>query len=313
MSGTGFTLVPQGRFSLREAATFGFGQTVAFGQRVRTSDADDFDGAMRMAFCLDGYREQVGVVVRQDDDGVHVEVHGEPDPAALRAQVERVLSLDHDGRAFDALGVRDPVLGRLQAVAPGLRPPLFYSPYEAAAWSVLSARRPAGQMSEVRARLSAEYGRRFDLAGRTVAALPLPAALLAVTEFPGLPPEKIERLHGVAQAALDGVLDIERLRDLGPERAAAAVQQIKGIGPFYSTLITIRACGWADLLAPEEKRSLAAIRRLYGFDHDPTADELTELAEGWRPFRTWATVLIRAAADRPAGAPGEDSRGRRQP
>jgi DNA-3-methyladenine glycosylase II len=33
---------------------------------------------------------------------------------------------------------------------------------------------------------------------------------------------------------------------------------------------------------------------LYGLDHDPTDAEVAALAENWRPFRTWATVMIRA-------------------
>lgn len=299
MNSQTFTLVPQGRFSLRESAMFGFGQRVAFGQREVSAD---FDGVLRMAFCVDGYRGQVGVEVRQDPEVVRVVLYGDAEGDAVRRQVARVLSLDHDGRGFDALAERDPVIARLQEVAPGLRPPLFYSPYEAAAWAVLSARRPAHQMAQLRTRLSEHCGARFSLAGESVAAFPTPRQLLAVEAFPGLPPEKMARLHGVAQAALDGVLDVATLRAAGPEQAAVLVQQIKGIGPFYASLITIRATGWADVLPVEEPISRALIRELYGFDHEPSNDELATVAEAWRPFRTWATVLIRSAAGRLAGA-----------
>ncbi len=141
-----FTLDPQGPFSLRESALFGFGQR----QTTR------FDGTMRLAFCVDGdgYSHQVGVAVTQDAQGaVQGTVVGDADPAVVRAQVARVLSLDHDARAFVQIGQRDPVMAHLLAAAPGLRPPLFYSPYEAAIWSVLSARRPALPMASVRERL----------------------------------------------------------------------------------------------------------------------------------------------------------------
>src|SRR5439155_18567430 len=137
-------------------------------------------------FCLDGHRAQAGVVARQDGKGVHADVHGSYDLNAMRAQVARVLSLDHDGDEFLKVGRRDPVLGRLQAAAPGLRPPLFYSPYEAAAWAVLSARRPAKQMAEVRRRLSEEHGAVFDLDGERTAAFPIPERLLEARSFPGL-------------------------------------------------------------------------------------------------------------------------------
>ena len=150
----------------------------------------------------------------------------------------------------------------------------------------------------MRAELSERYGAMFELAGQRCAALPTPEQLLAVNEFPGLPPEKVQRLHGVARAALDGLLDVDRLKAAGPEQAAALVQQIKGIGPFYSSLITVRATGWADLLVTSEKIARGLIRELYDFPAEPTDEQLRELAENWRPFRTWATVLIRAAAGR---------------
>jgi len=293
-----FLIRPLGAFSLRESAVFGFGQRMPVGPRAGPADDDGFDGVMRLAFCLDGYTEQVGVVLRQDDAGVHGVAHGTGDLEAIRRQVARCLSLDHDGREFEAVGRRDPVIGRLQQAAPGLRPPLFYSPYEAAAWSVLSARRPAAQTAQVRTRLSRAWGRTFELAGEPLAALPTPRQLLEVTDFPGIPPDRIERLHGVAQAALRGLLDPDRLLRLGPVVATSEVQRIKGIGPFYASLIVIRGTGFADVLAPDESRSLDLIRQLYGLADLPSPAELEELAEPWRPFRTWCTVLIRAAGRR---------------
>ena len=63
MSGS-FTITPRGAFSLRESVEFGFGQR----------HSDRFAGFMRLAFVVDGTDQQVGVVVRQDADGVHGEV-----------------------------------------------------------------------------------------------------------------------------------------------------------------------------------------------------------------------------------------------
>jgi DNA-3-methyladenine glycosylase II len=283
-----FTIVPSGSFSLRESATF------AFGQR----DNAPFDATMRLAFCLDGYREQVGVALTQDEAGVHAVVEGSSDIAAVKNQVARVLSLDYDGAVFDAVGARDPFIASLQAVAPGLRPPLFYSPYEAAAWAVLSARRPARQMSELRTRLSAARGCTFDVAGQRLSALPTPEQLLAVDDFDGLPPVKLRRLHAVAQAAQRGLLDASTLLQLGPERATTELQQLEGIGPFYASLIVIRGTGFADVLPTAEPKLLNLVRENYGLSTLPGASEFERIAQAWRPMRTWAAVLIRAASGR---------------
>ena len=285
-----FTITPRGPFSLAEAATFGFGQR----------DSAVWDEVMRLAFCLDGYQQQVGVEVRQDAAGVHGMVRGPAgvDVEAVARQVARVLSLDHDGTEFTRVGERDPVIGALQSVAPGLRPPLFYSPYEAAAWAVLSARRPARVMMGIRDRLSHAHGAVFELAGQQHAALPTPEQLLAIESFPGISPDRMERLHGVARAAVDGLLDAGRRAGLGPEHAAAQVQAINDIGPFYSALIVIRGTGFAAVLPVNEPELLALVARLYQLPAPPSPERLHELAEAWKPFRTWAAVLIRAATGR---------------
>ncbi len=285
-----FTITPKGPFSLAQAAQFGFGQR----------SGGEWDGVMRLSFCLDGYQDQVGVEVSQDESGlVHCRVKDSAgDISAISRQVARVLSLDHDGTEFTRVGERDPVIGRLQQVAPGLRPPLFYSPYEAAAWSILSARRPARQMMTIRHRLSVAHGRSFELAGQELPAFPLPEALLAVESFPGLSAEKIERLHGVARAALDGPLDSSALLALGPDEAMSALRRIKGIGPFYSSLIAIRGTGFADVLPVAEPLALSLAARLYDLDEPVSEARFRELAEPWQPLRTWAIVLIRAVAPR---------------
>jgi DNA-3-methyladenine glycosylase II len=287
-----FTIVPRGPFSLAEAIGFGFGQRDAAG-----------DDVMRLAFCLDGYQHQVGVEVRQDEAGVHGTVHGPggTDIDAVWQQVARVLSLDYDAAGFLQAGERDPVLRSVQEAAPGLRPPLFYSPYEAAAWAVLSVRRPPKQMMAVRERLSRAHGAVFDLAGQQLAALPAPAEMLRVESFSGVAPERMERLHGVARAAQEGRLDAGRLLALGPEEAMVRVREIPGIGPFYSALIVIRGTGFADVLPVGEPKLLTLVERLYDLPAPVSDEELRALADAWKPFRTWAAVLIRAAARRVLG------------
>jgi DNA-3-methyladenine glycosylase II len=282
-----FTIRPRGPFSLEEAANFGFGQRID----------PTWDGVMRLALCVDGYRDQVGVEIRQDDLGVHCILHGEADAAVVKRQVARVLSLDFDGEAFLEVGRRDPIIGRLQAAAPGLRPALFYSPYEASAWSIISARRPARQMAEVRRQLSEAHGRVFELAGQRVSALPTPEQLLGVVSFAGLTPDKVERLHGVARAAIAGTLDIKRIQAMSPEAAMEDLRSLKGIGPFYSALIVMRGSGFADV-AMTEPKAMEFAAKLYGLPRTPTEDEFREMANRWTPFRTWAIVLIRAAGSR---------------
>jgi DNA-3-methyladenine glycosylase II len=274
-----------GPYSLREVALMGFGHR----------DEHDFDGVMRLAFCVDGdYERQVGVEVRQAGAWLDLQIHRRPgadpfdEPAldTIRRQVARVLSVDHDGEAFEALCATDPVLAQLHAVAPGFRPALFYSPYEAAVWSIISARRIRAQGIALRTRIGQQFGATVHLAGVPTVAVPTPSQLLGIDAIPGLPTDRIPRLHAVATAALD------------PEDAMRDLQQLPGIGPFYSALILIRACGAADVLPVEESKSREVVRELYGWERNLTNSEYAAFAERWRPFRTWATVMMRALSPR---------------
>ncbi|MFC4947096.1 DNA-3-methyladenine glycosylase family protein [Pseudonocardia sp. GCM10023141] len=285
---TTFDIVPRGAFSLRESVEFGFGQ--------RHSTV--LDGTMRLAFCVDHHTEQVGAVLTQDASGVHGELVGDAPVDAVRAQVARMLSLDVDARAYEEVGARDPVVARALAAAPGLRPPLFHSPYEAAAWCVLSLRWSARQAAAVRERFATAHGRVFDVAGERMAAFPTPAQLLTVAEFPGIPPVKIERLHAVARAAQAGALDAEKLRAAEPDAATAGLRQIPGIGPFSASLIVLRASGVCDVPIDQEPRLAELVGQLYGLPAVATPADMLRIGEAWRPFRTWVGVLLRAAGAR---------------
>ncbi len=287
----------RGPYDLREVALMGFGHR----------DERTFDGVMRLAFCVDGdYERQVGVEVRQQGERLQLGLQPKPGDAtldeatvaAVANQVARVLSVDHDGAAFVAMCQSDPVLSRLQQAAPGFRPALFYSPYEAAVWSIISARRARSQGITLRTKLSQAHGTAFELAGKETLALPTPSAFLELDSFPGLPADRIPRLHGVADAAQAGRLSAGRLAAMAPEEAMRELQQLPGIGPFYSSLIVVRACGNADVLAVDETMARSVAVKLYGLDPDIGDQDYVAFAERWKPFRTWATVMIRAVGGR---------------
>ena len=180
-----------------------------------------------------------------------------------------------------------------------MRPVLFHSPYEAAAWSIISARRYRGQAAVIRDRICAEIGRTYSLAGEEIRAFPLPHRLLKADTLPGVAPNRVEWLHAVARAALDGVLDAQRLTSMEPVDALAQLQELPGIGPMYATLILLRSTGTTDVLTFAEPRLPGYVAHFYGTGPTPASrEELTRISAGWRPFRTWAAVLIRVAGDR---------------
>jgi DNA-3-methyladenine glycosylase II len=296
VSSSDITIAPKGTFSLAAAAAFGFGPNT--GRPKPDGDS------MSLAFVADDLQHHAAAVVTQAPDGrVNAQIFGDADPALVQRQVERVLSLDHSGLEWAEVGARDPVIGRLQVAHPGLRPVLFHSPYEAAAWSVLSQRRHRTQATALRRRLAGAHGRVFKLPTGDLEAFPLPEALLRVETFPSIEPPRMERLHAVARAALEGELDPSRILGMTTEDALARLQRLPGIGPMYAGLILLRSTGATDVMTLHEPHLPAYVAHFYGLEHPATPDELEGIAAAWRPFRTWTSVLIRVAGDE-VGIPG---------
>jgi DNA-3-methyladenine glycosylase II len=284
-----FSIVPRGPFSLAAANGFGFG-----GREAGAGDV------MRLAFAADGTGAPVGVVLRQDAGGtVHGDVQGDVDADAVAEQVARILSLDHDGEHWRRIGREDPPLGALQDAYPGQRPVLFHSPYEAACHAIVSARRSPRQVTEAKRRLGHELGGSFTLGGEELTAFPGPEALLdGLAPLPGVDEERVRRLRGIAEAAAQGRLDAERLRLLGPEAATEELLGLRGIGPFSAALIVVRATGLSDVVPTDEPGARQAARTLLGLGEVPDPSAFWARAEAWRPFRTWALVLLRLAGHR---------------
>ena len=212
-------------------------------------------------------------------------------------QVARIFSLDHDAAGFEAVGQRDPRFGALQRALQGLRPVCFTSAYECAAWAVISQRISMRQAAVMQDRLIADHGGHLIVAGEKVGTVPEPQRLLSVMAVPSLPAEKIERLHAVARAALDGLLDVDRLRALGDIEGPASLLAIRGIGPFWASGIYLRAGGIVDWFA-DEPIAIAALGALHGLGDHPSTVEIAALTDMYRPYRMWACFLLRVAANR---------------
>ena len=113
------TIKPLGRFSLRAAAAFGFGPT--------EGRPPSFDGALRMAFCVDGGHGYAGAVLRQrDDDGpVGVELtlrDGAPRARRRSPRWRGPCRWTTTAWRSRRSATRDPVIGALQRAHPGQRP-----------------------------------------------------------------------------------------------------------------------------------------------------------------------------------------------
>ncbi len=234
---------------------------------------------IRTVFQVESDWSRAEVEVTQRDHLATINLAGDGDLEAAADQVRRFLALDVDARGWPDVAGRDPVIADAQTQLPGLRPCGFHSPYEAAAWSVLSQRIRIVQAARLRRELVERHG--------DGGAFPAPRVLRALDL--DLPGRKTEYLHAVADAALDRRLDGTALRAVEPDHAVRSVQEIKGLGPFAAELVVLRGANAPDVLPRNERRLDAEIVERYGTDR-----MLAEVSEAWRPYRTWAAVHLRA-------------------
>jgi DNA-3-methyladenine glycosylase II len=286
---TTFSIEPTGPFSLAAARAFAGGFAAGIG-------AHQTDDGLLMTFPVEGWRDSAAVDVWQGPDGtVRGEIHGSIEVATVQRQAARSLSLDHDGLGWIEVGRRDPVLGRLQARYPGFRPVCFYSAYEAATSFVIGQRIAMRQAKVVKERLAAGWGDPVEIAGQVVRPFPRPQRLLEVDAVAGLSQVKVDRLHALAKAAMDGRLDTERLRALPQPEALAELESLPGVGPWTAQAILMRGCGTADGVPLADDVSRTAVAWFLDLPEPPDDASWMRISDAWRPYRMWATVLLHMA------------------
>ena len=289
-----FEIRPVGPYSLAASARFLEG----FAPAAYEGGGEDY---LRLAFVADGGEEVAGVHAYSEGGVVVGEVFGEADVGVVRGQVARILSLDVDGRGFAGVGARDPVVGRLQARYPGLRPVCFYSPYEAAAWAIIGQRVRIVQAAKIKARMAEELGPTVEISGKPEHAFPGPSRLARLEGFPGLSGRKIENLRQLGREAAEGKVEAAYLRSLTVEEALEELKELPGIGDFSAELILLRGAGEPDHLPLREPRLRRAAALAYGLDESPADGELERMAGGWRPYRTWVSLYLRAMLEEETG------------
>lgn len=177
----------------------------------------DGENSLRTVFLVEQSWRRAEAEVTQQGSSARVTVSGDADLDAAVTQTCRFLSLDVDGRGWPDVALRDQVIANAQRHLLGLRPCGFHSPYEAAAWAVLSQRIRITQAARLRDQLIDRHGEQ--------GAFPSPHVLRHLDL--DLPGRKTEYLHAVADAALDGLLNGAALRAVDPDDAISSVQEVK--------------------------------------------------------------------------------------
>ncbi|MFZ0376244.1 MAG: DNA-3-methyladenine glycosylase 2 family protein [Solirubrobacteraceae bacterium] len=129
--------------------------------------------------------------------------------------------------------------------------------------------------------------------------LPSAEELLAVDpqelRASGMSTRKAATLRALAERFRDGWLDDKSLARMTDEEIEAALTEVPGVGPWTAHGFLIVALDRPDVLLSGDLALRRAVKRAYGFDHLPTEDEMVQLAERWRPYRSLAVSYLFAS------------------
>jgi DNA-3-methyladenine glycosylase II len=203
-------------------------------------------------------------------------------------------------RARSCLRHADPVLARLIDDRPEFDPRAWMTQlppmdlYGALLFQVTGQQLSVPATRRTLARIQALFGGR----------LPSPAELLAVDPSQlrqaGLSWRKIATLRDLAGRLSDGRLDQEVLSGLPDDQLMAELTAIPGIGPWTVQGAMIIALGREDVVLPGDLALRKAVQVAYQLGHLPSQQEVLDIAEKWRPYRSLATSYLFSAAFEPA-------------
>ena len=200
-----------------------------------------------------------------------------------------------DPGAREFLRKADPVLARLIDARPGFRPRAWMDelpPLDAFAALVFGV---AGQQLSVRStraiisRLQQQFGGH----------MPSPSELLEadrkVLRDSGFSARKSETLRALAQRFVDGRLSEKAFSNMTDQEIEAALTDVPGIGPWTARGFLLVALNRPDVFLSGDLALRHTVQREYALDQLPTDEELVELSDRWRPYRSLAVSYLFAS------------------
>ncbi len=207
------------------------------------------------------------------------------DAQAAVQRTRRLLDLDCDPATIRHHLAADPLLAPLVEKRPGLRAPGHPDGTELLVRAVLGQQVSVVGARTLASRLVAAHGDQLaEPVGGVTHAFPSAATIagLSPTDF-AMPRARGAALIDACTKIADGLLVL----DAGSDRAGAvaALQAVKGIGPWTAGYVAMRALGDPDVFLPTD---LGVRHALAALGADSTPRGAAAHAEAWRPWRTYA-------------------------
>ncbi|WP_231182739.1 DNA-3-methyladenine glycosylase 2 family protein [Haladaptatus sp. DYF46] len=118
------------------------------------------------------------------------------------------------------------------------------------------------------------------------------AAEKAALRDAGLSRTKVEYLKNAARAFQRDDFTVEGLADHSDQEVVDALTEIKGVGDWTARMYLLFVLEREDILPLGDLAVRRGIQQLYGDGEELTREEMREIGERWRPYRSVATRYI---------------------
>ena len=205
-----------------------------------------------------------------------------------------------DAEAREFLRSADPVLAQLIDARPDFRPRAWLDelpPLDAFGTLVFQV---AGQQLSVASTRAIIRHLEERFGGRMPSAAELLAADPQELRESGFSARKSRTLRDLAERFVDGRLSDEALARMTDEEVEATLTEVPGIGLWTARGFLLVALDRPDVFLSGDLALRRAIQRAYGFGDLPTEDEVAEISDRWRPYRSLAVGYLFASEYDPA-------------
>ncbi|MGI6033958.1 MAG: DNA-3-methyladenine glycosylase 2 family protein [Coriobacteriales bacterium] len=208
---------------------------------------------------------------------------------AVVARVRRQFDTDCDPFAIaeKLASLDDAVPG---AAVPGTRVPGCFDAFETCCRAILGQQVTVAAANRLAARVAHELGKRIDTGIEGLdRSFPTAAEICAIDDIEGtLGPLGVIKTRSRAIAQIARLIEEGEL-DFGPgapiEEQMERLLSIKGIGPWSANYIAMRTLGYTDAFLETDSGIAHALP-------DLSPKERLELAEQWRPWRSYANLSL---------------------
>jgi DNA-3-methyladenine glycosylase II len=111
----------------------------------------------------------------------------------------------------------------------------------------------------------------------------------------GLSRQKIATILDLSNLLINRQLDLEILKELEDEEVRKVLTSVKGIGNWTTDIYLLEVLNRPDILPVSDLALARCIQDIWELETRPDSQQIKQISEKWRPWRSYAVRLIWSA------------------